>query len=137
MATRIRPGFSVMEALVAIAIIAITMIPLFELQRSLSQSTARLQTTAERLDVEASALAFLQVVDPVAQPTGRLEIGAWTLDWDSQLVSMEADGDGYLGPGLYSIYLYDIEAQLTRGGSQQNLVIRRVAWLQTRNPLDF
>lgn len=137
MAVRTRPGFSVMEALAAIAIIAITMIPLFELQRSLSQSTARLQVTAERLDVEASALAFLQVIDPVAEPTGRLEIGAWTLSWESQLVAMEADADGYLGPGLYSIYLYDIDAQLTRGDSQQDLVIRRVAWRQTRNPLDF
>lgn len=137
MAVKMRAGFSVMEALVAIAIIAIAMIPLFELQRSLAQSTARLQTTTERLDIEASALAFLQVVDPLAEPSGSLEIGAWTLIWDSQLIATEANADGYLGAGLYSVYLYDIEAELARGSTQYEFTIRRLAWRQTRNPFDF
>jgi hypothetical protein len=132
-----RAGFSIMEALVAIAIIAIATIPLFELQRSLARSTARLQTTTERLDVEASALSFLQVVDPIAQPTGRLEIGAWNLAWAAEPIATEINADGYLGPGIYSIYLYEIEAELTRGSIQRTFTVRRLAWQQSRNPLDF
>ncbi|MHA6288825.1 hypothetical protein [Maricaulis sp. CAU 1757] len=132
-----RDGFSVMEALVAIAVIAAAMIPLFELQRSLANSTARLQATAARLDVEASALAYLQAIDPIGQPEGELVISEWTLTWQSELIASEPFADGYLGAGLYDISLYQINAELTLGEVSRPISLRRVAWLQSRSPLDF
>lgn len=130
-----RAGFSIMETLVAIALLAIAVIPLYALNQTLAQSAARLQTTTALLEAEESALAYLQAIDPVLEPEGELVLGEWRLSWTTQPVAIEQNADGYLGPGLYSVGLYEISATLERGERRRSFTLRRVSWVQSRDPL--
>lgn len=128
-----RAGFSIMETLVSVALLSIAIIPLYTLQQTLAQSAARLQETTERVEAQESAIAYLETLDIYASPEGQTELGEWTLSWTSQVIAFEENADGYLGPGLYSIGLFEISARLERGTQQYDYTVRRVGWLQTRS----
>jgi general secretion pathway protein I len=132
-----RPGFSVMETLVSVALLAIAVIPLYALQQTLADSAARLQTTAAALEAEESALALLQAIDPIAEPDGEMMLGEWRLTWTSTKLAYEANADGFYGQGLYAIGLYEIEARLERNGAEREFTLRRVGWVRLRDPLDL
>ena len=132
---RTRPGFSVMETLVAVALLAIAIIPLYAFQQTLANTAARLQTASDLLDAQESALAILQTIDPVAQPSGEMQIGEWRLSWDSEEVVSESPANGYLGSSIWQVGLYEVEASLERGDIRRDLTIRRVGWVQVRDPV--
>ena len=81
---RTRPGFSVMETLVAVALLAIAILPLYAFQQTLADTAARLQTASALLDAQESALAVLQTIDPIAEPQGEMDLGEWRLSWESR-----------------------------------------------------
>jgi general secretion pathway protein I len=132
---KVRPGFSVMETLVAVALLAIAVIPLYAFQQALADSAARLQTTAMALEAEESALALLQAIDPIAEPEGEMMLGEWRLTWTSTELAYNPDAEGVFGRGLYAIGLYEIRAELERNGTVRSFTLRRVGWRRVRDPL--
>ena len=132
---RTRPGFSVMETLVAVALLAIAILPLYAFQQTLANTAARLQTASALLDAQESALAVLQTIDPVAQPAGEMDLGDWRLSWQSRLLAGEQPADGYLGTSIWAVGLYEIDATLERGATRRTFQIRRVGWVQVRDPI--
>ena len=132
-----RPGFSVMETLVAVALLAIAIIPLYAFQQTLANTSARLQTASALLDAQESALAVLQSVDLIAQPSGEMDLGEWRLSWQSRELASEQPADGFLGSSIWGVGLYEVEATLERGSSRHDFQIRRVAWVQVRDPSQF
>jgi Tfp pilus assembly protein PilV len=134
---RTRPGFSVMETLVAVALLAIAIIPLYAFQQTLANTAARLQTASDLLDAQESALAVLQTIDPIAQPSGDMQLGDWRLSWESRELASESPADGYLGVSIWRVALFEINATLERENTQRNFTIRRVGWVQVRDPTGF
>ena len=109
-------GFSTLEALVAIAILGIALVPLLSFQGQLTSGSLRLEARAQRLAAEQVAYDYLGLIDYSKQATGTLEIGdGWVLSWSSQ-------PEGPLQPvrygaGLSSRYSYqvlDISATISK-----------------------
>lgn len=134
---RTRAGFSVMETLVAVALLAIAVIPLYTFQQILANTTARLQTATSLLDAQESALAILETIDPVAEPEGEMIIGDWRLTWESRELTSESPADGYLGSSIWGVGLYEVTANLARGEARHSFTIRRVGWVQLRDPTRY
>ena len=134
---RTRPGFSIMETLVAVALLAIAIIPLYAFQQTLADTALRLQNATALLDAQESALAVLQTLDPIAQPEGEMELGEWQLIWRSRELASETPADGYLGSSIWGVALYEIDATLVRGETRYEFSLRRVAWVQVRDPLQL
>lgn len=134
---RTRPGFSVMETLVAVALLAIAILPLYALQQTLANAALRLQTASALLDAQESALAVLESIDPVAEPSGEADLGDWRLSWESRELTSESPADGYLGTSIWSVGLYEITATLTRDDTRHTFQLRRVGWVQTEDPMRF
>lgn len=134
---RTRPGFSIMETLVAIALLAIAVIPLYAFQQTLANTAARLQTASELLDAQESALAVLQTIDPIAQPSGEMDLGEWRLSWQSRELVSERPADGFLGSSIWGVGLYEINATLERGDTRHEIRFRRTGWVQVRDPVRF
>jgi len=132
---KIRDGFSVMETLVAMALLSLAIIPLYAFQQTLANTAARLQTTAQVLDVEQSALAILQTIDPVTEPEGDMPLGEWRLRWTSEVLASESPANGYLGSSIYEVRLVEINATLERGNTVRPLQLRQVGWVQVVDPL--
>lgn len=134
---RTRAGFSVMETLVAVALLAIAVIPLYAFQQALANNAARLQTAAALLDAKDSALAVLQAIDPVAEPDGEMDLGEWRLSWTSRELASETPADGYLGSSIWGVTLYEIDATLERNGIEHVFSVRRVGWVQVGSPVNL
>ena len=134
---RTRPGFSVMETLVAVALLAIAILPLYAFQQTLADTAARLQTASALLDAQESALAVLQTIDPIAEPQGEMDLGEWRLSWESRELVSEQPADGYLGSSIWGVGLYEINATLERGETRHEMNFRRVAWGQDVEPARF
>lgn len=132
-----RAGFSVMETLVAMALLAVAFIPLYSLMQTLADGADRIQNTAGRLAIEESALAILETFDPIAEPEGERMLGEWRLTWTSELVASERPATGYLGTSIYQVSLFDVTATLQRGTRVRTIEMCRVGWVQVTNPLDF
>lgn len=130
----VRAGFSVMEALVSVALIGVAMIPLYLFQQTLADASFGVASELERLEAHDSAVAYLSAFDPIAEPQGEIEIADWTLTWNARRVAGENPADGYLGGSNYAVYLYEVDAELSRGSQVRRFTIRRVAWELVRSP---
>ena len=121
-------GFSVIEALAAIALLSIAMLPLFELQRTLSQSAIRLEQATADLDAQQSALSLISALNPMEMPEGEENLGAWTVSWTSELITGEAPADGYAGSSNFAVNLYDVTVQVRRADRTREFTVRKLGW---------
>lgn len=129
-------GFTLLEAIVALAILAAAGLSLFA---AMSQSMQMLRRADEARELDAAmrnALALIEHIDPAAA-RGEAPIGDFQLRWSAEPVEPPRDNaTGYLQPGLYRVGLYRVRIEIVRDGDVQRSVdVRRVAWQQVRQPV--
>lgn len=129
-------GFSLLEAIVALTILATVGMALFAAMSQSTQMIARAEN-ARRVDSAVrNAAAWMASVNPAETPQGEQQLGDVTLRWSSDLVEPMHDAmTGYLQPGLYQVGLYDVRLELQRDGSPlTEVTIRRAGYRQVREP---
>ena len=109
-------GFTLLEAIVAMVLLAITIMPLYEwVGRSLA-GMARVADNAKQAEAQLSAVSILSAVNPMEEPTGTVDSGSNRVRWQSTPLSNPVDNSGYpRGVGLYQVALYRIRAEILRG----------------------
>ena len=129
-------GFSLLEAIVALAILATAGLALFASMSQSVQMVSRAERAREADSAVRNAVAWIETVNPMQTPQGEQELGDVTLRWSAQLVEPERDAmTGYLQPGLYRLGLYDVHMELLRDGEPlTEAVVRRVGYRQVREP---
>jgi prepilin-type N-terminal cleavage/methylation domain-containing protein len=126
-------GFSLLEALVALAIAAVCLVPLLTLQRQVIDSERRHEATMRRAEIQRNALVLLREVNPTEDPEGQVSLPPdLTLSWTSTPISDAklATGQPTSGDGVFTVQLYRLEAQVLKG--DQPIVppfsVERVGW---------
>jgi len=130
-----RPGFSIVEVLAAIGLLAIAMLPLYQLQQTLANASFRVERTAQTLSAKENALAWMETVNPMLMPEGQTEIGGWLVSWTSTPVASVPLAEGYRGSSIYALGLYEVEVSVSRNGIQDSFTLRKLGWRQVRDPL--
>ncbi|MDQ7018984.1 MAG: hypothetical protein Q9M33_07440 [Robiginitomaculum sp.] len=108
------PGFSVLEAIIAIAILAIAFLPLLALQEQMARTTVSLERNATIMEAKRSALAYVRTLNPMRDPRGELDLGLAIMHWTSTPISKErlvSNKGG--GEGRFIVALYNVEVTLT------------------------
>ncbi|MEE4210099.1 MAG: prepilin-type N-terminal cleavage/methylation domain-containing protein [Parvularcula sp.] len=109
-------GFSVLELVVALAILAAVLVPMLTLQNQLLSNFLRYDDAFDRMTMTRNALALLADVDPMTETGGRLRLDERTeLVWRAEAISEEhpqALSDGTSGD--FRIRLYRIDADILR-----------------------
>ncbi len=133
---RIPRGFSLLEAIVALTILATAGLALFAAMSQSVQMIARAENARLGDSAVRNAVAWMETVNPMETPQGEQRIGEVTLRWSAQLVEPERDAmTGYLEPGLYRLGLYDVRLELEQDGRPlADTVLRRVGYRQVREP---
>ncbi|MEM8770363.1 MAG: hypothetical protein AAGD92_01825 [Pseudomonadota bacterium] len=126
-------GFSVLEALAAIALIAAAFLPLLALQGQLARTVIATERAETRLAHKQSALNYLRVLNPTLQPQGTEVFGDAQLSWTARPISDEKPALGNGGePGRFNIRLYEIDARITYAdGRETTFSIRSMGWIPT------
>ena len=127
-----RAGFSLIEALVALAIASMTLMAIFELQIQMARSQQRAAEAIEQVASQESALALTRQLNPMDQPHGRIELPEGdVIVWEAEPRSERRINAGFpTGDGSYEVQLYRVTVGVERrqGRSPAPLVFDRVGW---------
>jgi general secretion pathway protein I len=130
-------GFTLLEGLVAIALLAGTMFAIFTLVGGVLSSANRVGRSNETAQVTLNALEVMNTVNPMLQETGKIDLGPYTVSWKSAATTPVADGVGYpVGVSLYQLALYNTNVRIE--GPQGTLLaafdLRQVGYQRIRDP---
>lgn len=127
-------GFTLLEAIVALAILAAAGLALFAAMSQSLQMVRRAEQ-ARAVDIALrNALAWGERINPMQSPQGEQPLGEWTLRWTSEPVETPRDGATASGqPGLYQVGLYRLRLELWRDGRlEREASLRRAGFRQVR-----
>lgn len=130
-------GFSVIEALVAVAILGFALASLLGWRTSLLRQHERLQSVETDITAKRNALAVLTEVNPMAAPEGRLDISPGVaLTWRATPLTPVRRSAAYpAGDGDHDVALYRMDVTLVRaGGAPIRFSIERVGWSEAGEP---
>lgn len=137
---RLAQGFTLLEAIVALAILAAAGMALFAAMSQSLQMVQRAEAAREADAALRNALAWVEQLNPMEQPAGEHVVGDdWVLRWRAEPVEPPRDGEtGYLQPGLYQVGLYDMTLTLVRDGEvRHEAQLRRAGYVQVREPFEL
>lgn len=109
-------GFTLLEAIVALTIVGLTLVPVMSF---LAESSRQISAVAEanlKAGVQQTAMAYLDVVNPMLMPSGEAPISRnLSVRWISQPL-IDKMSDAKLGGrlGTYNINFYAVEATVMR-----------------------
>ena len=130
-------GFTLLEAIVALAILAAAGLALFAAMSQSLQMVRRAQAAREADAALRNAIAWSAQLDPMEHPDGDQALGGgWRVQWESTLLEPVRDGaTGYLQPGFYELGLYRVHLELWREGRlRREADLRRAGYRQVRQP---
>lgn len=133
-------GFSLLEALVAVALTAIALLPLLSLQQANLDLAIRTDRASKRLELERNVLVVVNSVNPSQNPTGTVEIAPYEIRWTSRIIGPPRAASGRpFGSGRFNLTLYDVSVESIdkRTGEIGTTTLRRVGYLAVRPPADI
>lgn len=129
-------GFTLLEAIVALAILAAAGMAVFAAMSGSMQMLGRAEQARELDAAVRNALAWSEQINPMEQTRGERPLGAFELRWQAEQIEAPRDNaTGYLVPGLYQVGLYRLRLELWREGVlAREVTLRRVGYRQVRKP---
>ncbi|HRO32490.1 MAG TPA: prepilin-type N-terminal cleavage/methylation domain-containing protein [Brevundimonas sp.] len=129
---RRRAGFSLIEALVALAIASVTLLAIFELQLQMARGQQRAARAIAQSAQQENALALTRAVNPMAEPEGVIALpGGDTVRWIAEPHGDEVANTGFpMGQGAFRVQLYTmtVSVQPAAGPPPAPLVFDRMGW---------
>jgi len=132
-------GFTLLEAVVAIALVAAAALPLYAFfSRSLDGLYRAAQANRES-ETSLSAIAFLSGLNPTERPTGESPLGPLRIRWNSRELVPATDALAYpRGLGIYQVALYEVTGEILDGTRVRTRVaIRLIGYRRVRELLPF
>jgi len=132
-------GFTLLEAIVALAILAAGTLAIHAAINGALRSLERAEAAA-RIDTAAdNALSVLESINPMTQPAGAMDVGSFDMRWNAKPIEGPTDNlTTYFQPGLYQVALYEIEVELwSEQRFEYRFSVRRAGWRQVREPVEL
>lgn len=117
-------GFTLLEAVVALTLLAVVGGALFAWLNSAFRSMQRVEAAELRIETAWVAMAYLERMNPALEPAGRVRLGHYRLEWRSSPLSASkaAVGRHSGSPGIYDVTLFRVVASIRAGdGTPQTL----------------
>lgn len=129
-------GFSLLEAIVALTILAAVGMALFAAMHQSVQMVARAERSRVADSAMRNAMAWVETINPAETPRGEERLGDVIMRWEAEPIEPPRDAmTGYLQAGLYQVGLYDLRVQLLLDGQPLTEThVRRVGYKQVREP---
>lgn len=129
-------GFSLLEAIVALAILAAGAMALFSALNGALRAQDRVEASVRTATAVDNAVALLESVNVMEQPRGESTIGDYRFRWMANPIAGPVDVlTDYYRPGLHQVVLYDVEVEVwSAGAMERRFTLRRIGWQQVREP---
>jgi general secretion pathway protein I len=130
-------GFSLIEAVVAMTLIATLGATLFSWVASSVAALGRVEQAAAQDAARLNVLAFMHTVNPMQRPQGSADFGDLRIEWRARAVQPPQDQRGYpRGLGLYQVGLYETRIVATRPGEPEpwlDMTLQQTGWRKVRD----
>lgn len=132
-------GFTLLEAIVAMALVAAAVLPLYAFFSRSLDGLYRAAEANRESQASLTALAFLSGLNPMERPSGEDVLGPLRLRWRSREIVPATDSIGYpRGIGLYQVALYEVTGEILQDGRVRSTVaIRLIGHRQARSLMPF
>ena len=137
-AARSEAGFTLLEAIVAIAVLLAALVPLYTLISSVSRSAFRVDEANRRAEIETDALNIMSTINPMDQPSGSLDLGPYAIRWSAQTLIDPVDGSGYpTGISAFRIGLFNAKVDVATpdGRILVSFPLRMIGYKHVRDSL--
>lgn len=135
MARRSTAGFTLLEAIVALTVMAVALIPLVTFIAQSADQLTRAGEANERSLVTQSVLALMDPVNPMAEPEGTLPLDdEIQVSWRAEAIAPPAEG-AMVGTQLngYRIGFYGVNVTVTRDSQAWfDFTMRKVGYQNLR-----
>lgn len=131
-------GFTLIEAMVAVAVLLTALVPLYLLINSVTESAFRLDQANRRAEIEADALNIMSTVNPMDKPAGSIDLGPYAVRWSTKPTIEPIDGSNYpAGISAFKIGLFEaaIDVAAPDGRVLVSFPLRMVGYKHVRNSL--
>jgi len=107
-------GLSMVEVLVAVAVLGMALAPLVVVQGQIARTHQRYEESYARTTLQRNALAMLQDMNPMQTPSGEIALDDENrLVWTSRpLTDVSRGSDHPVGDSAFDIALYGVDAQI-------------------------
>lgn len=130
-----RSGFSLIEALVALAIASLVLMAIFELQIQMVRGQERAGLAMQQVVKQENALALTRDLNPMMQPSGVVVAnGGDTIRWTSQPKGRPRVNAGFpAGDGSFEVQLFTVTVEIEpqSGRAPADLQFDRLGWRRT------
>ena len=127
-----REGFSLVEALVALAVAALTLGAIFQLQVQMARGQARAAAVLEQVAAQESALVLLRDHNFMAEPVGQRELGPGeVVRWQATPLGPPRVNVGLPnGDGVFEVQRFRVRVEIARapGRTPPPMEFERVGW---------
>lgn len=128
-------GFTLIEAIVAMVLLATLGGALFLWINTNLQSISRIRDANWQQEIQANSLAYLNTINPMEKPEGRIANEGYTLTWTSTPITTKQVGISYMyGESLFDLMLYELSVQIYRENQEPwfDFKIKQVGYKRTR-----
>ncbi|MGB3394185.1 MAG: type II secretion system protein [Stenotrophomonas sp.] len=127
-------GFSLLEAIVALTIMATSLLALYAWLSTSTFALGRARASALALQDARTAQAVVETINPMAEPSGRRELATLEITWKARPVTDRRIGMSRAGsPTQFDFGLYDMEIEVKRNGEiVRNFRMRKAGWEAAR-----
>lgn len=127
-------GFSLLEAIVAMTIMATSLLALYAWLSTSTLALNRSRDNSLALQDARSAVALVETINPMAEPSGHRSLPPLDIRWKTRPATEMRHGMSRSGTATqFDLRLYDMEVEVFRG---QKLVrefsLRRTGWVVAR-----
>lgn len=130
-----KTGDGLLEALAALAILAVALASLLDVEQQFARSARQRLGMIATADLERSALVLLRDLNPESEPQGGASLGpASRLVWTSTpLSAFHPNTNGLTGVGAFEVRLYRVDARIldAQGRQVTRFRIDRPGWRRT------
>ncbi len=127
-------GFTLLEAIVALVLLASTGIALLNWINTNLMSLQHIQQAQQRNQAIRNTLAFMETINPLEQPTGEENLGIYQINWNATALKLPKDGVTSGGDlSLFQIGLYQTEVTIKlKKQPLAHFTLRQVGYKQVR-----
>ncbi len=129
-------GFALLEAIVAITIMAAALVPIYGLISTSVDAVRRLSEANLQTEANFSALEVMRAVNPMVTPEGVIDMGKFRVLWRAELLTQPLDQLQYpRGTGLYKVALYKTQVKVVTSGDHvlSEFAMQQFGNLRVRN----
>ncbi len=134
-------GFSLLEAIVALTIMATTLLALYSWLSSNTIALNRTREVAYSVQDARTALAVVETINPMEQPRGDRTLPPLDIRWVARPITELRTGMSRSGtPTQFDFMLYEMDVEVFRDGIlSRDFTVRRAGWDAARpiNPDDW